>query len=284
MSFVIGRKISDIGSSEPWSARMWIEILNIRDHAFEKGKTREDAGYKKSANEFDKIYKPLLNNLEDAFKGLQELEDLISRHEKDLTAGKIIETKENQFFVVAPIDQEVRRLFRGFVGALATALKQSQYVCANINTNFDFGFLFAKDDNFKKGVKAIENNSSVLHELSDLFKSFRVLSTEIITFARNPIEHPKDGFVLPDIEYDYKKKKISNDFYSKEKLRKYWENSWRFCEIVIVSAFATKIEEPWGIVEIPKTQRDHNLPVKYKPWIIDDAIIGKIQDHVTSNK
>lgn len=278
------RKISDIGTSEPWSARMWFGILQIRDHALKAGEKRGEAECEGKSKVFDRLYRPLLDNLGDANKNLINLEKLIIQHEKDLLDNKVLDIRENQYSVEHPIDQEVKILFRAFVNSLATALKQTQYVCKFIDESFDLRFLFAKDKNFNDRIAEYEKQNKDFFGLLLLIKGFRPLSNEIITYNRNPIEHPQDGFVLPDIEYDFEQKRISNDFYSQKKLRCYWENSWRFCEIVIVTAFASKIAYPWGIVEISQKDRDPNMPIKYKPWIVDNAIISKIQEHITNNK
>lgn len=278
------RKISNVGTSEPWSARMWFGILQIRDHALKTEKIRSDIACEEKSKVFDNLYRPLLDNLGDANKNLINLEKLITQHEKDLLDDKVLDIRESQYSVEHPIDQEVKILFRAFVNSLATALKQTQYVCKFIDESFDLGFLFANDKNFNDKIAQYEKQSKDFFRLLPLIKGFRPLSNEIIAYNRNPIEHPKDGFVLPDIEYDFEKKIISNDFYSQKKLQCYWENTWRFCEIVIVTAFALKIQQPWGIVEIPREERDPHMPIKYKPWIIDDVILGKLQEHINNNK
>lgn len=278
------RKISDIGTSEPWSARMWFGILQIRDHALKAGERRGELECEEKSKPFDKVYRPLISNLEDAYNSLTNLEKLIAQHEKDLLDNKVLRITENQHTVEHPIDQEVKILFRAFVNSLATALKQLQHVCMTIDDSLDFGFLFMKPENFDKKVAEIEKQNNVLLGLLPVIKEFRPLSNEIIVCNRNPIEHPEDGFMLPDIEYDFEQKKILNDFYSQEKMRFYWENSWRFCEIMIVSAFALQIKHPWGIVEIPQEERDPDMPIKYKPWIVDQVIIGKLQEHITNNR
>ncbi len=279
------RKVSDVGTSEPWSARMWFGILQIRDHALKAGGRRGHPECEEKSRAFDKIYRPLLDNLGDAYKTLTNLEKLIIQHEKDLLDNKVLRIDENQHSIEHPIDQEVKILFRAFVNSLATALKQTQHVCKFIDESFDLGFLFATNDiNFSKKVSTIEKQNGDFFGLLPMIKSFRPLSNEIIVFNRNPIEHPNDGFVLPDIEYDFEQKKISSDFYSQKKLQCYWENTWRFCEIMVVNAFALKIKYPWGIVEIPQKERDPDMPIKYKPWIIDDKIFGKIQEHIANSK
>lgn len=274
------RKISDVGTSEPWSARMWLGILEIRNHVFENG----NSGPNKRKEEFDKVYTPLLNNLSDAFTNLTEIENLIVSHEKDVKEGKVLSVSGNQYTVEKPIDQKIKILFRGFINALTTALKSTQYICKAINDKFDVGFLFTSDQNFEKCIKKIEKNKGPLLDHLEMMKNFRHLSNEIVTMTRNPIEHPMGNFSLPDIEYDFENLQIKNNFYTQNKLRRYWENSWRFCELILVAAFETQIKKPWGIVYIPKDQREPSIPIKYKVWVVDEVIVERISNHISHQK
>ena len=213
------------------------------------------------------------------------MKNLIEQHKKDIKNRKVSTISNNSFFVNNPIDIEIKKAYRNLVAGLTTAMKQVQYVTRRgINKDIKIGFFFQSEENFNKEYeKIIKDKNHILFPIIEGLKNYREISDQVIKSSRNPTEHPDDGFLLPNIDYNIITGEIIGDFYSPERLQFLWEHSWRFCEETIIYSFSTIISPPSVIAEIPKKNRDKTLPIKYKIWLNKETM-KKISEQIKKQK
>ncbi len=252
-------KVSDLGSQDLFTARMRMQILEIRDFVFS---TEEDR------REFDKFYGPVLQNLIEARIVMEECVNLLVQHRQKIKSGEIVKVENQTLRVDESIDDNLNIWFKDFFirGYIANQniIRFAKFL------DFKISFIFKSDSDFdKESKKFLENNpSGGMKFFIDMVKDDREKWFSQFIDVRTQIEH--SGFQLPCIEYhlDSKNQPIGvepriNDLDIPSYLSKMWENLFPFCEDIIVFLLAFKLPKGLVIKHIPEKNRDSDKPVRY---------------------
>lgn len=132
-------RVADRGSRDPITARLFIAILDLRDHAFSE--TEMDASGASLRTLFDQTYRPIWESLARARMSHETIVALLRKHEADLTAGTIVKRSDTQVRVTESIDDAVRNAFWSFVLSGTLALRDAQKVTrlCGVETGFLVG-------------------------------------------------------------------------------------------------------------------------------------------------
>ena len=251
-------KIKNTGSSDLFNARLLFGVMKLRDAIIRDDKERL---------EFDKLYNPVLENLEDCIESKNELVNLINKHKEKVRSREIIafQNNGNILEVKESINRESGRLFKDFFIKGEIAMKSLQYLTKKYN--LDFGFFFQKEKDFKNGINFLktrnDKDDGVLVETLTVNRPWHNLFNEI----RRKIEH--EGFSPGDIKYRKNEDSIEvlvpkiNDKAINEIVEIFWENVFHFVEDIIAITIDKNLKDPMLIVQIPKDKRDPSLPIKY---------------------
>lgn len=249
------QKIANEGSSNPFYARLWIGILQLRDQVLKfQFKINKIDG---NRSKFDSLYKPVLNAMTISRNSMRTILNLLKDHKGKINENNEILSKNNTIKISenihTPLHDELSKLLVNGV----IAMKHTQEITKMFNV--DIGCLFTKEINFKKGISRLKENGH--NSLAEYLQRVRNLWSEGFIRTRVSLEH--EGWVLPEVRYElgHNRKiiliepKIDNiplSNYSKIMVNRIIS----FIENVIVYTFKCCLHSPFIIVEIPETKRD----------------------------
>jgi len=269
----IFKKISDKeGSSEPFYARLWIGISELRDSAlYAKLKHSDIETYR---NKFDNAYKPVLDAIGAIRTADKDIQHSIHTHKNKILTCEIVQIQEHAIEISESIDKLLRDSTATFLINGVIAIKDIQKVAEIFD--IEVGCLFTKEHNFKKGVSELEKQGHKL--LAQFLQEVRLHWSERFILRRDSTEH--DGWILPSVEYmvqfpnkvemiEPQVDGIPVSHYSKYMLNRVMS----FVENILIYAFKITYEPPVLITEIPLNQRDPVCPKRFRK---DLKIPGKI--------
>lgn len=257
------QKIANEGTIEPFYARLWVGILELRDAALRAklGSNEIDD----SRNNFDVLYKPILDAMSASRTAMKKIQYLIADHHRKISEGKIIRFQSNAFEISDSIDKPLRDEIATFLVNGVIAIKGTQKITEQFGINISC--LFTKQANFEKGVSKLKSEGHT--SLAKFLQKVRSDWTESFIIRRDAIEH--EGWSLPNVEYrittDQKAEIIEPQVdgipvsrYSKKMLNRIIS----FAENVIVYAFKYAMKPDHVIVKIPVNQRDPDCPRRFR--------------------
>ncbi|MBI3287112.1 MAG: hypothetical protein HYZ68_03600 [Chloroflexi bacterium] len=108
MPFII-QKVSNEGTREPFIARLFFGVLDLRDQVL--GLRSRDAKFIAERDRFDQLYEPVWNALTNARGATKELCRIVLEHEEKLASGYIIRSQTEAVEISESVDTPVRAKF-----------------------------------------------------------------------------------------------------------------------------------------------------------------------------
>ncbi|EKE11118.1 MAG: hypothetical protein ACD_15C00137G0015 [uncultured bacterium] len=252
--------VFNYGSSDPFFARMVIQMLEIRDFIF-----RLD-----QIDSFDEAYDSILQNLTEAKIVKDRCIELISKHTEGVECGRLARIDQNAIQVDECIDTDLNIWFKDFFirGNIATKnlIKFAKFF------DYEIPFIFTETEKFeKRKAEFLKKSTSDLDKyLMDLIEAHRSSWYASFVELRNKIEH--ESFRVPDIKYRNENGKIKpmiakfNSLTIEEFLNLSWENLFVLCEDIVILLMTSKLPKEAGlsIMHIPENKRDPEKPIRYK--------------------
>lgn len=274
MTFML-QKVSDEGTSDPFYARLWFGVFQLRDTTLQIGKTQDE--FEKARQSFDQLYKPVLEATSAARTSAKEVQRLISDHRAKLSQGTILRLQSNTFELSESIGKPLRDKIADFLVNGVIALKSIQAVVKPFDV--DIGCLYQKPNKFEQGIADLR--ASRHPSLAEYLVNAREVWTEQFIERRNSLEH--EGWTLPRVEYIFGATNsaemiepqidgLSISSYCATMLNRVMG----FMENIIVYTFRYVLKtsmRPLAIVEIPTSQREHSNPQRFRIDIKNPAIV-----------
>jgi len=262
------QKISDEGSSSPFTARLFSGILELRDSVLNR--QVGDKSLYVARSQFDALYDPVLNAMQASRTATSGIERILQDHQRKLSSGEIVRFQGDTLDLAESVDQSLREEFNKLLVNGVIAIKASQKV-----TNYfgiSIGCTFSEDPKFAKGRDELINlgHDSLAKYLADVRQTW---SADFID-RRNGIEH--DGWSLPLVGYEVHQPNRTIRIVEPEidgtPVSKYSTlmlgRILNFVEDVIVYSFKTRVRPPLVVVEIPNSNRDPSSPKRFRLGIL----------------
>ncbi len=268
--------VFDFGSSDPFVARMMLQVFDMRDFVFKP----------EEIDAFDKAYNPFLQNMTETKVVKDRCIDLIKKHTEGVLSGKLARINGGTREVDECIDTDLNIWFKDFFirGNMASKnlIKFAGFFGYNIS------FMFGDSNKFRKGKRKFleKHQKGNDKHFIDMIEDHREKWYEPFASFRAKIEH--DGFCLPDIKYKTLNGKVEpvivrfGSLSLEQYLNMLWENLFYFCEEIIMLLFVSKLPQNCFIMSIPEKNRDPEKPIRYKITIgmPDDAKKVEYRDTV----
>lgn len=250
--------VFDFGSSDPFVARMMLQVFEMRDFVFKP----------EEIDAFDNAYNPFLQNITETKTVKDKCVDLIEKHTEGVRSGKLARIKGSTREVDECIDTDLNIWFKDFFirGNMASKnlIKFAGFFGYNIS------FMFGDPIKFKRGKKRFlekyQNGNGKY--FVEMIVDHRKQWYEPFASFRAKIEH--DGFCLPDIKYRTLNGKVEpviarfGSLSLEQYLNMLWGNLFHLCEDIIMLLFVSKLPENCFIMSIPEKDRDPQMPMRYK--------------------
>lgn len=250
--------VFDFGSSDPFVARMMLQVFEMRDFVFKP----------EEIDAFDKAYNPFLQNMTETKIVKDRCIDLVKIHTEGIISGKLARMKGVTREVDECIDTDLNIWFKDFFIRGNMASKNLIRFAGFFGYNISF--MFGNFDKFEKGKKKFleKHQKEIDRYFIDMIEDHREKWYEPFASFRAKIEH--DGFSFPDIKYKSSGGKIEpviakfGSLSLEQYLNMLWENLFYFCEEVIMLLFVSKLPSNYSIISIPEKDRDPQKPIRYK--------------------
>jgi hypothetical protein len=186
--------VADEGSAEPYIARLWLGVCELRDLLLgHQAKSEEDLAGRR--RQFDKLYVPVLDALSAARTQARAIRGLVDAHRERVAAGVAISRDRNALHINEAIELELQNRLAAFLPAAARAAKLLQELVAYLGT--DIGCLFQKRSSFEAALEKLRVDGD--NQLAKYLASTRAGWSETLMHRRNALEH--EGRSLPDGRY-----------------------------------------------------------------------------------
>jgi hypothetical protein len=240
------QKFADEGVSTPLMARLFMEILRLRDQVF---------GDRAKCGEFDDAYEFVLMEVLNVRTTAQTVAKLWDEHARKVSQGEIARMQGKSIQIDESIDQSLNKEVQSFVNGAVRVLKHGMQKLTKM-FGTDIGFLFQKANQFAKELKTLERSDAVL---ADYLKQVRLSWSESLMDRRNAIEH--DGWQLSKIRYSATSGAIEScePEISGQKAREFvtfmLDRLLCFVEEVTVHCLQAKMAQGVSVTEVPPAQR-----------------------------
>jgi hypothetical protein len=258
------KKILDEGTASPFPARLMLQMFEFRDAVFNIDKEKSD---------FDKAYKPIIENFQELNSSIKKLRLLRENHIRDLHSGIVIKNRsDNQIDIEKTIDSEyksgVKDVFIKGEMTISGLKKVGEFFGVNIN------FFFGKEKKFNDGSQELlqthKNNAKFI---IDKIKLARETWYSDFNEYRNAFEHDYVNFQ----EVEYKRSvngnfeaifpKISDGSDLLDVLEKIRDRILELVEDSLMFLFSTKLKPFQVIRVIPENERNPNIVKKYAIYV-----------------
>lgn len=255
-------KVTDEGTSEPFIARMYFQIFELRDAGFREEETRLG---------FDGCYSPVLQSLSECRQAFRSAMTIIEKHLKDIQEGTVVRRTGDVVHIDQSIDLALGQAVKDFFikGEMAV---QGLTGLSDFIDDLRLGALFGKEKKFEKEkAKVLASPRGQRHSwFLDYVESSRNGWYAEFNNVRNAIEHR--GFVLSRVRYICQDDGVkvllpvldNMDTPLADALTIFWKCLFDFVETVVVHVLATNLRPPLIIEEIPKDRRDATKPIRYR--------------------
>jgi len=258
MAFII-QKLADEGSSESYYTRLWIGIFKLRDQALQF--VEGDIELKHLP--FDERYKPVLEASGAARAACQKLVAAVQQHRLKLQDS--VKRQPNAIEIPDSIQIVLADNIRSFLVNGVIAIKRCQEVTRLFG--IDIGSVFTKQVNFEKGLETMRNAHH--NALAEYLLSTRNIWSESLIKRRDELEH--SGWTLPDCGYNQSgvhsveliEPQVDGEpvsIYAPRMLNRIIS----FVENTIVYAIQSFLPKLIILVEIPRSERDTDKPVRFR--------------------
>jgi len=168
-------KMADEGTSSPFMARLFLNVLDLRKSALE---TKGDI------DAFEKPYELVLMSSITVRDLAREIGELLTDHRSKIERGVGVRIDGRTVHVDEPIDKELRRLVESFLNSsnrvMLTGMKEAAKAL-----RLDITFFFKKESTFLNGVAALDGSDP---DLAAYCRKARVWS-DMLNTVRNDMEH-----------------------------------------------------------------------------------------------
>lgn len=261
MTFII-QKLANEGSSEPYYARLWIGIFELRDQViqFVDG---HDIESKRAA--FDELYHPALEATGACREACQKILASVQEHRTKLQEANSIKRQPHGIEVPESVQKILSDNIRSFLVNGVIAIKQCQDVLRLFG--IDFGCLFTKQSNFEKGIEALKAAGHT--QLVNFLVETRNKWSEALIKRRDELEH--NGWTLPDCNYkvaaNHAVELIEPEVDGvpiSAYVQRMVNRVISFVENSIVYGIQSLLPNFIMVVEIPNSERDPDKPVRFR--------------------
>jgi hypothetical protein len=250
------RKFADIGTSTPWVARAWLQVLAIRQTVF--------TGFERDA--FDEKYAPIFENLMECYNAMEPLHKTITEHEKKVNSQEIFEFQSQNLVVTDSIHGKMNQAAKDFFIKGNIAINHvypfSKFMGYNIS------FLRMKDDKeFEQAAAKLVSKVSAAQPLVEMLRRHRGTWLKCFLDLRDRIEH--ESLPRLAVHYSVEAHRVRAQFplINNEELvsvtLKFWQKLSEFIEDVAVALLGLRLPPPLRIAIIPEERRDPTMPLKY---------------------
>jgi hypothetical protein len=257
------QKFMDEGTQEPFVARFWSGIFELRDLAL-RPRTSDNKEYDRLRRQFDDLYTPVLDALGTARDAQKRIAGIVTSHRAKLASGEIVSYQANALELAESITLPLQQDFSSFLSAAARAVRTLQTLLRFFDV--DVGCLFAKSAKFEAGFKALAAGGDGV--LPDYLRDVRRGWSERLIGRRNAHEH--EGWRLPDVGYSppavtpvqMKEPAVDGQAVS-EYTAEMLGHVLAFTENLIAYAVQRRIPPPGTLAEIPPAERDPEHPKRF---------------------
>lgn len=260
------QKVADEETSEPFIARLWLGILELRKHALNAnyGPTEVEVARSK----FDSTYDSIMHAMGTCRTSVAGIQKLVADHQSKVSEGTIIRFQPNAYTISESIDIPLREHFSTFLSSGVRTVKGVQQITRQFGV--DISCLFVKPANFQKGLEWLKAHSHV--SLAQFLAEVRATWSEDLIKLRDRLEH--EGWVLPPLGYrviEGAKVEMIEPQIGGFRVSQYstamFNRIAAFVENVVVYTFQyaiSKSDFPIVITEIPKAERDNSCPFRFR--------------------
>ncbi|MEO8726860.1 MAG: hypothetical protein ABI383_12165, partial [Acidobacteriaceae bacterium] len=247
-------KISDEGTSTPFTARLFMGVIELRAQVFFDNKDRDA---------FDNLYESTLIALSEARATVKEIDRLLKDHRLKVSTGVAARLLDRTIYVDG-VDKELRKHTADFMTSAGRSLKHGMQSVAKF-LGLEIGSFFKDRNTFEKGLERL---STIHPELSGYLREARTWA-EKLNLQRNKVEHA--GWVLPRASYRETNEKIEmiEPEVDGEPVSQFVEHILdRLCcfvEEVTVYGLRTKMDLALSVAEVPLYERDLAAPQRFRP-------------------
>ncbi|MBX7149891.1 hypothetical protein K1X76_12540 [bacterium] len=221
---------------------------------------------------FDNNYKPILDALDSVRLAQKNILNLLIAHKDKIEAGKIVTFQRNGFQISESIDSTLSKEFSSFINNATIAYRETQKITKYFGV--DIGFLYQKDSQFNKGIENLVNQKN--YELANYLKQVRLIWAQNLVDSRNAQEH--SGWTFPNMQYilGASKLAVQEPTFDQKPLSKYLpfisNHLLNFVEDLITYSFKQALLSPMIIVEIPLTERNPDIPMRFRVYLENQGI------------
>lgn len=274
----------DEGTSEPFIARLFLGLMELRDAALMG--TVGPADLETARLRFDERFEPVLEGLMAARKAMKGIAEVIGAHKERLASGRIVQFQKHAFVVTEGIDAPLRENIAIFLNRVVSALKGTQHVARELG--LDIGRFFSEKHKYEKWLKALRVDHPVLAEYLD---AVRQAWSEPLIARRGELEHR--GWVLDRVDHalDFSttqpRVRLVEPQIDGLAVSDYAERmgarAFAFIENVVAYACQCAIKPPMTVMEVDQASRNPQAPTRFRLGIpgvgrwygrVDVAVLG----------
>ena len=247
------KKMADEGTSSPFMARLFLNILHLRKSALE---TEADI------ESFEKPYELVLISSITLRDLAREIVELLANHRSKILQGVGVRIDGRTIHVDEPIDRELRRLVESFLNSsnrvMITGMKEAAKAL-----HVDIGFFFKTESTFLNGVASLDANDP---SLAKYCRKARLWS-DMLNTVRNDMEH--NFWSVPQVQYRIEQGRVAvlepeitgqivSDF-----ARFLTDRILCFVEEICVHGIQRRLPDGVSITEIPLAERSMERPERF---------------------
>ncbi|MCX5814486.1 MAG: hypothetical protein NT178_18380 [Proteobacteria bacterium] len=246
-------KFADEGTASPFIARLFVGILNLREAVFTDDKKSE---------EFDKIYKFVVETLMNVRTTSKEITQILAEHNYKVSRGEIASLHGHVIRIDEPIDSKLRKQVEEFLNGSVRVLKDGMQKLMMV-MKMDISFLYKKQGTFENRVTALAKTQP---ELAAYLRETRKWSERLI-MVRNDLH---EGWMLPRMTYQAVSDVIGAvepQIFSQPVSQFVDYMLDRLCSFVEeITAYGLQAQMPSGIsiTEIPVVDRKRDNPERFR--------------------
>ncbi len=248
------KKMADEGTSSPFMARLFHNILDLRKSALETDADIES---------FERPYELVLMSSVTMRDLAREIIELLADHRSKIGQGVGVRIDGPTIHVDEPIDRELRRLVESFLNSsnrvMITGMKEAAKALS-----IDIGFFFKKDSTFLNGVASLDGTDP---NLAAYCRKARLWS-DMLNTVRNEMEH--NFWSVPQVQYRIEQGRVAalepeiagrtvSDF-----SRFITDRILCFAEDICAHGLQRLMPDSISVTEIPLVQRPMERPERFR--------------------
>jgi hypothetical protein len=247
-------KMADEGTSSPFMARLFLNILDLRKSALE---TQADI------EAFEKPYELVLMSSITMRELARDICELLADHRSKIERGVGVRIEGRIIQVDEPIDKELRRLVESFLNSanrvMITGMKEAAKAL-----HLDIVFFFKQESTFLNGVGSLDGSDP---DLAAYCRKARMWS-DMLNTVRNEMEH--NFWSVPRVQYRIEQRCVAvlepeitgrtvSDF-----ARFVTDRILCFAEEICVHGLQRLMPDSISITEIPLARRPMKRPERFR--------------------